>query len=535
MKIRQFLAKTAGVAASMVLAASASAQTSDALLDKLVQKGILTPQEADELKTETVTNNANGFKFKMNNAIKSMELFGDFRLRYEYREGELKTTPGGESQLPPGAGNIDALNRWRYALRLGIRGDLTDDFYYGLRFETSPYARSPWNTFGNASGSQAPYQGPFSKANNYGIFVGQAYVGWRAGDWLDVSMGREAQPFYTTPMVWDSDYCPEGAVEKINYTAGKANYFVTLGQLIYQDANPTTGSNVVGLVGGTPSSGSSPWMLAWQAGLTYHFSTNMNLKFAPIVYNYVGHGNGASGFYGPFVGQGMPTGLTYANDTSASSSGVPGNSGSIPSPSPIGINGYNQTGINNLFILDFPGELNFKIGSYDAKLFGDFAVNLEGDARARAAYSAGEADAAYGASSTHNPVLYANPFPSGVQLGNDKAYQLGLGIGSQVGLVYGGAPKKGGWEARVYWQHVEQYALDPNLLDSDFFEGRGNMEGLYAAFAYSLSDAMIATLRYGHAERINQNLGTGGFNADMPLINPVNKYDLVQVDLTLRF
>ena len=27
--------------------------------------------------------------------------------------------------------------RFRYALRLGIRGDLFDDFYYGLRVETS--------------------------------------------------------------------------------------------------------------------------------------------------------------------------------------------------------------------------------------------------------------------------------------------------------------------------------------------------------------------------------------------------------------
>ncbi|HEX4121371.1 MAG TPA: putative porin [Verrucomicrobiae bacterium] len=533
MKHLQLLMITAGLA----LAASAPAQ-SDALLDKLVQKGILTSQEANDLRSETATNTPDGgFKFKMNKAIKSMELFGDFRLRYEYRAAQIATTPGGATLLPPGVGNTDSLNRFRYALRLGVRGDLVDDFYYGFRFETSPNPRSPWNTFGGASGSQSPYQGPFSKANNYGLFVGQAYLGWREGNWLDLSLGRVPQPLYTTPMVWDSDYCPEGAVEKINYTSGNAGFFLTMGQFLYQDANPTTGNQAFGVVGNTPSSGSSPWLLAWQAGLTYRLSTNMNLKFAPVVYNYVGHGNAASGFYGPFVGQGMPTGLTYASLTSGSSSGVPGNSGPIPAPvgSTVGINGYNQTGINNLFILDFPAELNFKLGRYDAKLFGDFAVNLEGDDRARAAYSGGEAEAAYGASSTHNPTLYANPFPGGVQLGNDKAYQAGLSVGNNVGLVYGTQPRKGTWETRVYWQHVEQYALDPNLLDSDFFEGRGNLQGIYAAFSYSVSDAIMATVRYGHAGRINNNLGTGGFNADMPLINPVNKYDLVQIDLTLRF
>jgi hypothetical protein len=56
------------------------------------------------------------------------------KFRYEYRG----------AKLGPEAGSIyDAENRWRYALRLGVRGDLPDDFYYGLRFETSPNERSP--------------------------------------------------------------------------------------------------------------------------------------------------------------------------------------------------------------------------------------------------------------------------------------------------------------------------------------------------------------------------------------------------------
>jgi len=102
-----------------------------------------------------------------------------------------------------------------------------------------------------------------------------------------------------------------------------------------------------------------------------------------------------------------------------------------------------------------------------------------------------------------------NPFPTGPVLSQDKAYQFGLSLGTNPDLAYGRAARKNTWEARVYWQHVEQYALDPNLLDSDFFEGRGNLEGLYATFAYSFSDAVIGTLRYGHAQRINDALGTG--------------------------
>ena len=101
-----------------------------------------------------------------------------------------------------------------------------------------------------------------------------------------------------------------------------------------------------------------------------------------------------------------------------------------------------------------------------------------------------------------------------------RLINCGLSVGNNLGLVNGSTPKKGTWEARAYWQHVEQYALDPNLLDSDFFEGRGNLEGLYTGFAYSFSDAMIGTVRYGWAEQIDKNLGTGGYNADLPLPNP---------------
>src|SRR5262249_423189 len=118
-----------------------------------------------------------------------------------------------------------------------------------------------------------------------------------------------------------------------------------------------------------------------------------------------------------------------------------------------------------------------------------------------------------------------------------KAYQVGLALGSQgnLGLVNGSTCRRHAWEVRAYWQHVEQYALDPNLLDSDFFEGRGNLEGIYGAIAYGLADNVIATFRYGYAMRINDKLGTGGSNQDIPQINPIHDYNLLQFDVTLRF
>jgi len=67
----------------------------------------------------------------------------------------------------------------------------------------------------------------------------------------------------------------------------------------------------------------------------------------------------------------------------------------------------------------------------------------------------------------------------------NMAYQIGFGLGN-LGLVYGQTSKKGTWEARTYWQHVEQYAVDVNLIDSDFFEGRANLKA-------SLPPSLIAS------------------------------------------
>ncbi len=74
-----------------------------------------------------------------------------------------------------------------------------------------------------------------------------------------------------------------------------------------------------------------------------------------------------------------------------------------------------------------------------------------------------------------------------------------------------------------------------NLIDSDFFEGRANLQGCYVSFAYSFTDAILGTVRYGYANQINNKLGTGGSNLDIPGINPIRNYDLVQCDLTWRF
>src|SRR6185437_16948698 len=127
----------------------------DALLNTLIKKGILTSDEAQQIKAEQVTNDVAAAeaasKWKISKAIKSVELYGDLRLRYEYRSAEA---PNDEDL---------ARRRFRYAVRLGLRGEVLDDFYYGVRLETSTSnPRSSWVTFGDSTAG-VPNQGPSSK------------------------------------------------------------------------------------------------------------------------------------------------------------------------------------------------------------------------------------------------------------------------------------------------------------------------------------------------------------------------------------
>lgn len=481
----------------------------DPLVDTLIEKGILTEGEAKRIEAEMAArqtnrtdtmNNMPISKWKTSDAIKSVELFGDLRFRYEYRG--VDNAPS----VPPGSTpSTYYRERFRYALRIGLRGDLMDDFDYGVRLETANNPRSPWDTFGNntTGGSVTP-----SDKNSSGIYIGQAYLGWHPADWYEMTVGRMPMPLYTTPLVWDSDINPEGAFEKIKYTIDNVDLFADFGQFDYQDPNEATA---------VPSS--DTFLLTWQAGANVRISKDMSVKVAPMLYTYTGigstNGGSANGLNEPYTGQG--------------SAGVNVNFGTPNNPSPQ----YNQNGINDLLILEIPAEFDFKIretplGTVQGRIFGDFAYNLDGADRARAAYQAG------------GPTAF--PGVNGPETSQVKAYQVGIGFGSAgpvygptQGLVYGSTSKKNTWEARFYWQHIEQYALDVNLIDSDFFEGRANLQGFYSAFAYSITDDIIGTIRVGYAGQIQDNLGTGGNNLDIPGINPIKNYHLVQLDLTWRF
>lgn len=503
------------------------------LLDLFIKKGIITQQEAEQVQSEAQSLGTNQAQmppmepsiWKLSKALKSVQLFGDVRGRYEDRSAKDV------------AGDQIDLQRFRYAVRVGLRGDLFDGFYYGVRLDTGVNPRSPWVTVGTSSSSSSVYQGPFGKSNA-GLGVGLGYLGYQPWDWLDVTVGRMPNPLYTTPMVWDTDITPEGFSERFKGSVGPAQFFANFGQFLYADFNPETASGGLGLNGLIGRQTDNIFMFAWQGGVNYQITTNLSATVGATLYNYIGArqstvntiGSSSPYFGDPYIGEGA-----YYLEGGAAGGAAPGYGGyGISSTLPgYGSLNYplNQVGINHLEVVEIPFELNFRLSRMDARLFGDFAYNLQGGQRAQDAVNAYQA--VQSAQTTPTPLPHTVP----LQKGDVKAYQVGLDFASRdsMGMVYGTTSRRHGWEVRSYWQHVEQYALDPNLMDSDFFEGRANLQGVYIALAYGLTGNCIATFRYGHAWRINDLLGTGGSNQDIPWMNPINDYNIYQVDLTFRF
>jgi hypothetical protein len=136
------------------------AQDAGALLDLLVRKKIINDQEAEEVRAELAKEAAttSGGKWKLSSPITEIELYGDARLRYEYRGGE---TSGGLSKPTTPTNGVGGPKDWqerereRYRLRIGLRGVLADDWFFGVRLETSQNPRSTNVTFGDDTSSSS--------------------------------------------------------------------------------------------------------------------------------------------------------------------------------------------------------------------------------------------------------------------------------------------------------------------------------------------------------------------------------------------
>src|SRR5882724_2102617 len=115
------IALFAGAISLMALTPKIHAQSSDALIDKLVDKGVLTVKEAQDLRDDADKNFNTAFQAKtgMPDWVTGYKFSGDFRGRMDEQEGS----------------NPAYINRiqWRYRLRFGVAVTMADNVEAGFR------------------------------------------------------------------------------------------------------------------------------------------------------------------------------------------------------------------------------------------------------------------------------------------------------------------------------------------------------------------------------------------------------------------
>lgn len=186
---------------------SAAAQSNEALLNKLVEKGILTTDEARQLKAESEPGTATAFTTKagMPPWVTTFKLGGDFRGRFD-------------DILADNQADVDRL-RWRYRIRFGFVATLQDDFEVGFRLASGDVD----SALSAGASPLSPNQTLQNNGSKKGILVDQVYGRWmplHTGDWQgDVAFGKLPEPFVFSEIGLgiDPDYSPEGGALQLQY------------------------------------------------------------------------------------------------------------------------------------------------------------------------------------------------------------------------------------------------------------------------------------------------------------------------------
>ena len=231
----------------------AIAGNDEIIIKKLVEKGILSNSEAEELrndigKEEKMEAEAAKEEVKIPEWVEKINFKGDLRLRYQGEERDATDGTSGVSR-----------NRGRFRLRAAFEADVNPQWKAG---------------FGIASGSDDPRSTNQTLENSFDspdLRIDFAYAQYQPVDWLTGIGGKFKNPFWQPKdLTWDGDINPEGLALKFGFDSSDSlEWFFTPAFFIIDELS---------------GSSSDPIMYAVQAGVNWKFTDNMYLKLAPAYF-----------------------------------------------------------------------------------------------------------------------------------------------------------------------------------------------------------------------------------------------------------
>ncbi|MBW1764459.1 MAG: putative porin [Deltaproteobacteria bacterium] len=421
----------------------------DMLINKLVEKGILTASEAKELiqdlqqegareeatikevATETakevVKEESEKGSFELPSWVKKIKPFGDLRLRHDSQWKDYDTSDS-------------TRNRERFRLRFGVKSQVTDSTEVGIRLASG-------------SGFQNTTNQSFdSHGRGKNIFIDRAYAKWKANKNFTLLGGKVKNHLFTTPLVWDPDVNPEGLSEALNYRINdKFSLFANFEQWFIEEISSTN---------------DDPTLLAFQLGTEVKPKKNMKLQFGATYYEYLKMDR-------------IKYDIDDIRDTET-------------------FLGYNNK-YGQQMVFDSAGELLNEWGCLELgakfsvkellpvpfSVFGDYIVNFDADIDEL----------------TSKGVAYASTDPADLlAYGSDDR-----DMGWLVGFSLGNKKKKKDWYMKYHYQVLEDYAFPAVFVDSDFHGGGTNNQGHYIHGRYFITDKIQARATGFITERENES------------------------------
>jgi hypothetical protein len=573
----------------------AAAQDSGALIDALTRKGILTNQEAEDIRTDIQRDlsQTSAGKIKLSNSVTELKLYGDLRLRYEYQNRDAQTA---------GPANNSQQSRYRFRLRLNAEAKLGRDWFAGFSLGTGQPSDSEEQTFENGF-------------DDYNIFITKAYLGWQPNDWLTVVAGKQKNPFYTTDLIWDADITPTGVTETI--ALHKLPFFGGVGG---PDGYSKDGKAVTPA---DPQKSSSPWELTLVAGQfifddngefnldndlstdawlfveqligTYRFNKNTSITVAPGFYTYTaadlsGLTNAAAFTDAGDITTPIPqtqttvTGRDRVVYTYGAGGAIAGATVTRRETTAVQVSQPAATA-NGITTQTRTADTRERVTSSTAltaaqatarAVASGVATNIGPGTAGRTTQTDNDNVTVQTTSSTATRLaavsgetrqlhILTAPGDISFKLGGiksklywDFAYNLGGrqrfediyqlfnpgtnnfryserdGIAWLAGLQFGDLKKKGDWQINANYREVGIASIDPNLNDSTWALGRLNQRGFKLSLAYQIAEPVVFSVTGYLSWNLNEDL-EGGRATNAPNVADSNAVQVLQVDLAVKF
>jgi len=198
-------------------APAARAGELDLLLDRLVEKNVIDPGEAQEIRIGTQEEVKKEISQQRHATLpmwlQTMKLRGDVRLRYQFNDNHNK---------------VLTQHRGRFRLRFFVDAKINEKVYTGFGFASGSSAdpRSTNQTFGDNNGKKS-------------LWIDYVFAEYNANDNLAFTAGRTKNPLWlTSDMLWDTDINMEGLSARVNLP-GNYNWqgFANAGLMVLAEAS----------------------------------------------------------------------------------------------------------------------------------------------------------------------------------------------------------------------------------------------------------------------------------------------------------